>query len=737
MAHIKQLDQNTINKIAAGEVIERPCAVVKELVENAIDAKSNAITIEIKDGGISLIRITDNGCGINEDDIETAFLRHATSKIKSIEDLFSVTSLGFRGEALSSIAAVAQVELITKETNELMGTRYVIEGGKEICKESIGCPEGTTFIVRNIFYNTPVRRKFLKTPSTEAAHISDFVEKLAISHPDISFKFISNGQIKLNTSGNGKQKDIIYNVYGREITSNTIEVNNHSIDISVTGYIGKAVISRGNRNLENYFINGRYIKSSVINKAIEEAYKPFMMVHKYPFTLLNINIDSGQIDVNVHPTKMEIRFMNSSEVYAYIYHTVKDALESINMIPEVELSAEKKQGINNNGKNEHVKPSAPEPFEVKRRVSMGYTNSASIKSGDNGVSVDGKEVEDNNIVSNSKTNNSFKHNENYRYDKDGFDKDRFDNKYSNKVKEEVKDTEIGILKETVNDSTNQLMSKINSLRDNSFVKDSISIKERNENIEKIYDREFKNNFDINNKKYENHKIESSNSLGQNKENNKVKEYNNIKVDKQVSLFDKENDSYVEKKNDIRIVGQVFLTYWIIEFEGKMYIIDQHAAHEKVMYEKFMKDLKDKNIVSQMIAPPIIVTLNMKEEEYLKENMEVFNELGFEIESFGGRDYSISALPANLPGNINKDFFLDLLDNLMDGSTTKSDILLEKVASMSCKAAVKGNNKMSFLEVKALIEELFTLDNPFNCPHGRPTTIAITKDELEKKFKRQV
>lgn len=687
MAHIKQLDQNTINKIAAGEVIERPCAVVKELVENAIDAKSNAITIEIKDGGISLIRITDNGCGINEDDIETAFLRHATSKIKSIEDLFSVTSLGFRGEALSSIAAVAQVELITKETNELMGTRYVIEGGKEICKESIGCPEGTTFIVRNIFYNTPVRRKFLKTPSTEAAHISDFVEKLAISHPDISFKFISNGQIKLNTSGNGKQKDIIYNVYGREITSNTIEVNNHSIDISVTGYIGKAVISRGNRNLENYFINGRYIKSSIINKAIEEAYKPFMMVHKYPFTLLNINIDSGQIDVNVHPTKMEIRFMKSSEVYAYIYHTVKDALESINMIPEVELASNKENNKSGNI-SEQVKTSAPEPFEVKRRSSMGYSNQ--LNEIENGA------------------NNTFKHNDNYRYDRENSNKDRFDKKYSNKVKEEVKDTEIGILKEIVNDSTSQLVAKINSKEGGSELRDN-----------------FKENDD---RKFENERINVD---------NQDKEQTDIKVDKQVSLFDKENDSYVEKKNDIRIVGQVFLTYWIIEFEGKMYIIDQHAAHEKVMYEKLMKDLKEKNIISQMIAPPIIVTLNMKEEEYLKENMEVFNELGFEIESFGGRDYSISAMPANLPGNINKDFFLDLLDNLMDGSTTKSDILVEKVASMSCKAAVKGNNKMSFLEVKTLIEELFTLDNPFNCPHGRPTTIAITKDELEKKFKRQV
>ena len=701
MAHIKQLDQNTINKIAAGEVIERPCAVVKELVENAIDAKSNAITIEIKDGGISLIRITDNGCGINEDDIETAFLRHATSKITSIEDLFGVTSLGFRGEALSSIAAVAQVELITKETNELMGTRYVIEGGKEILKESIGCPEGTTFLVKNLFYNTPVRRKFLKTPANEAAHISDFVEKLAISHPDVSFKFINNGQIKLNTSGNGKQKDIIYNVYGREITSNTIEVNNHSIDISITGYIGKAVISRGNRNLENYFINGRYIKSSLINKAIEEAYKPFMMVHKYPFTLLNINIDSSQIDVNVHPTKMEIRFMNSSEVYTYIYHAVKDALEGINMIPEVELDNEKNGKNKNIDKKEHAKMYAPEPFEIKRRSSMGYTTNQSVlenaNNNDKILSIENIEknnvdilkediielksdtenrnilisknidekVVDNNELEN-RTWNNYKSKNEYALKKDNR---KFENKYINRVNEEVKDTEIGKLHNIVNNSKEILEKEI--------------------------------------------------------------------IDKQINLFDKDNEMHVERKSDIRIVGQVFLTYWIIEFEGKMYIIDQHAAHEKVMYEQLMKSLDEKKVISQMIAPPIIVTLNMKEEEYLKENMKVFTDLGFEIESFGGRDYSISALPANLPGNINKDFFLDLLDNLMDGSTTKSDILLEKVASMSCKAAVKGNNKMSFLEVKALIEELFTLDNPFNCPHGRPTTIAITKDELEKKFKRQV
>lgn len=681
MAQIKQLDQSTINKIAAGEVIERPCAIVKELVENAIDAKSNAITIEIKDGGISFIRITDNGCGINKDDIETAFLRHATSKITTIEDLLSVTSLGFRGEALSSIAAVAQVELITKETNELMGTRYVIEGGKEVSKDSIGCPEGTTFIVRNIFYNTPVRRKFLKTPSTEASHIGDYVEKLAISHPDIAFKFINNGQIKLNTSGNGKQKDIIYNVYGREITSNTIEVESHSIDISVTGFVGKAVISRGNRNLENYFINGRYIKSSLINKAIEEAYKSYMMVHKYPFTLLNININSNEIDVNVHPTKMEIRFMNGPKIYDFIYHTVKNALDNVNMIPEVSVSDSKDK--NKGNKTTITKIDAPEPFEIKRKEETVNTTRVDIRRSG--------------AISNVST-----------IDRGLFNKQNKDKEVISSNMNIIKDTAKNLADKFSYNSTDTVITKENNsintvdkVTEDNYTKTINLVKEN-----AIYDTV-------------------------------VKESTEYKVDKQVSLFDENKDHHIEKKNNIRIVGQVFLTYWIVEFEDKMYIIDQHAAHEKVMYERIMKDLDNKEIISQNIAPPFIVTLNMNEESYLKEHMDAFSSLGFEIENFGGREYSISAIPANLPGKINKDFFLDVLDNLMSGSTTKSDMLLEKVASMSCKAAVKGNNRMSYVEMEKLIEELFTLDNPYNCPHGRPTTIAITKDEMEKKFKRQV
>jgi len=669
VAHIKQLDQNTINKIAAGEVIERPCAVVKELVENAIDARSTAITIEIKDGGISFIRITENGCGINDNEIETAFLRHATSKISSIEDLLSVSSLGFRGEALSSIASVAQVELITKETNELMGTRYVIEGGKEMAKESIGCPEGTTFIVRNLFYNTPVRRKFLKTPTTETSHINDYVEKLAISHPSIAFKFISNGQIKLNTSGNGKQKDIIYNVYGRDITSNIIEVDNHSIDISVTGYVGKAIISRGNRNLENYFINGRYIKSSLINKAIEEAYKSYMMVHKYPFTLLNINVDSNSIDVNVHPTKMEIRFMEGAKVYDFIYHTVKSALDNVNMIPQVTVG------------NDNIEKNS----SLGKRINSEFNNELGnndIKRKSIRADKEHSSKESNTSNNRITTNNSFI--------------DRRNMKIKSGAPEPF---EINRIKENVNRIA-QLSAKINENQ----------VNDESGNLYRVDTSKIK--------------ITKDDLL------------TNV-VAEQVSLFNKDEEHHIEKKNDIRIVGQVFNTYWIIEFEGKMFIIDQHAAHEKVMYERIMKDLETKDIISQNIAPPMIVTLNMNEEDYLKEHMEVFKELGFEIEHFGGKEYSISAIPANLPGKVNKEFFLDVLDNLMSGSVTKSDILIEKIASMSCKAAVKGNNNMSYLEMEKLIEELFTLDNPYNCPHGRPTTIAITKSEMEKKFKRQV
>lgn len=623
MAHITVLDQNTINKIAAGEVIERPAAVVKELIENAIDAGANAITAEIKEGGIQFIRITDNGMGIPKEEVAVAFLRHSTSKIRSVEDLILVSSLGFRGEALSSIAAVSQVELVTKTSQSLTGVRYVIEGGEEKNIEEIGSPEGTTFLIRNLFYNTPARRKFLKSPTTEAGYISELIERLAISHPNVSFKYIVNGQIKLQTSGNNNIKDIIYHIYGRELASNLLTIDGEGEHIKVTGYVGKPVISRGNRNYMNYYINGRYIKSSMIHKAIEEAYKSYTMSHRYPFTALHINIDKEMLDVNVHPTKMEIRFKNHEEVYDVIYNAIKEALAGKNLIPDVTLVAPEKE--------EKKIISVPEPFEKHRMES--YRNKAMVK---------------------------------HTYNIEP-------------IPEVIQDTEIG-----------KLHSASNLVKENTDYEETT-------NQSRSYD----------------HKTE------------------------QLSLFEESILSNEGKKNN-RIIGQVFATYWIVELQDKMYIIDQHAAHEKVLYEKIMASIRNKDYSSQLLSPPIIVPLNMREEEVFLKHKEELYLLGFEVESFGGKEYSIGAVPSDMYGIEPKDLFIEIIDGLVDNNPTNNqDIILEKIATISCKAAVKGNNTISQQEAESLIEQLLTLDNPYHCPHGRPTIVAMSKYEIEKKFKRIV
>lgn len=621
MAHITVLDQKTINKIAAGEVIERPAAVVKELIENAIDAGSNAITAEIKEGGIPFIRITDNGMGISKEEVPIAFLRHSTSKIRSVEDLIQVSSLGFRGEALSSIAAVAQVELVTKTSESLTGLRYMIEGGEEKSIEEIGCPEGTTFIIRNLFYNTPARRKFLKSPTTEGGYISELVERLAISHPNVSFKYIVNGQIKLQTSGNNNVKDILYHVYGRELTSNLLSIDGEGEHIKVTGYIGKPIISRGNRNYMNYYINGRYIKSSMIHKAIEEAYKSYTMSHRYPFTALHIDISSEMIDVNVHPTKMEIRFKNHEEVYEVIHQSIKEALAGKNLIPEIALTTPMKE--------EKKISNIPEPFEKNRRES--YQKSMVF------------------------------------------------------IPEEVKHTEIGKL----HDTPDIVM----------------------------------------------HETEEESSKGILKEMVKEDSDYNSKLSVQLSLFE---DSILSKegRKNVKIIGQVFATYWIVELQDKMYIIDQHAAHEKVLYEKIMKGIHNKEYSSQMISPPIIVALNIREEEVFLKHYKELQMLGFEIESFGGKEYSIQAVPADMYGIEPRDLFIEIIDGLVEYTPTNNqDITLERIATMSCKAAVKGNNTISRHEAESLINQLLDLDNPYHCPHGRPTMVTMSKYEMEKKFKR--
>ena len=643
MPNIAILNQETIDKIAAGEVVERPCSVVKELVENAIDAGSTAITVEIKEGGISFIRITDNGCGIERDQVAVAFYRHSTSKIRSAEDLLTVKSLGFRGEALSSISAVARVELITKTYDELTGTRYVIEGSKELSNEEIGAPDGTTFIVKDLFYNVPARRKFLKTAQTEGSYISDMVEKLALSHPDISFKFINNNQTKLHTSGNGNRKDIIYHIFGREISSSLLEVKHECEYFKVEGFIGKPVITRGNRNYENYFINGRYVKSNILSRAIEEAYKSFLMQHQYPFTVLYFTFFS-ELDVNVHPTKMELRFDNNNEIYVELCDTIYAILSHKEMIPEVPVDstpAPKKIA------HEYKEP-IPEPFEKRRINEVRAAESRSV--------------------------------------------------YGQSVTSAAKAPAVN---EQLTDNTSKLQT----------AKASASALVAG----------------------------TGNSVELAPETSSAYEPAQVVTGTQQTLGDYDKVFLTESsKKQFSIIGQLFKTYWLIEFEDKLYIIDQHAAHEKVLYEKTMARLANKDFTSQRISPPIVMTLDARECEMLEKYRPQIEQFGYEVEHFGGKEYMISAIPDNLFNIDMKDLFIEMLDDFSNATGRQTpDIITEKVASMSCKAAVKGNDKLTLPEINKLIDELLSLDNPYNCPHGRPTIISMSKYEIEKKFKRIV
>lgn len=641
MSKIALLTQDTIDKIAAGEVVERPSSVVKELVENAIDAKATAITIEIKEGGISFIRISDNGCGIDKSEVPLAFLRHSTSKIRSVEDLLCVSSLGFRGEALSSIAAVARVELITKTPDSLTGVRYQIEGSKEIAFEEIGAPDGTTFLVKDLFYNTPARKKFLKSAQTEGSYIADMVEKLALSHPDISFKFIQNNQTKLHTSGNGNIKDLIYHVFGREISNAILPVDIENELFSVHGYIGKPMITRGNRNFEIYFINGRYVKSQLLSKAIEEAYKSFLMQHQYPFCVLYFTFKGESLDVNVHPTKMELRFDNNQEVYQYLCNGLYEVLSRKEMIPEVPVTEEKKSSII----MREYKESIPEPFEARRLNQVRANESIFTPTQLENVRASVKK----------------------------------DSPYEPKYGAQTQSSDSHIAERTTYHTN--------------F-------------IDKILEAEQP-------------AIEAN------------AKYDNITLETLSSNF-----LTKDAKKKHRIIGQLFKTYWLVEYEDKMFIVDQHAAHEKVLYERTMATLQEKEYTSQTISPPIILSLDANEILMLEKHKDAIAKMGYEVESFGGKEYMISAVPANLFKIDMKDLFIEMLDDFsnLTGRETP-ELILEKVASMSCKAAVKGNQNISFMEFDALVEELLTLENPYNCPHGRPTIISMTKYEIEKKFKR--
>ena len=609
---IALLNQETIDKIAAGEVVERPSSVVKELVENAIDAGATAITVEIKDGGITLLRITDNGYGIPKEEIPLAFLRHTTNKIRSASELLSLHTLGFRGEALSSIAAVSKVELITKTKDALIGSRYVIEGAKELSLEEMGAPDGTTFFVRQLFYNTPARRKFLKSPMTEGNYIQELLERLALSNPSISFRFISNGKDRFATAGNGNLKDTIYELYGREIASSLIEISAEEESFSLHGFIGTPALNRGNRNFESFFVNGRYIKSGILSKSLEEGYAGFLMQHQYPFAVLMFDFADNGVDVNVHPSKLEVRFENSNVVYNTLLRTVHDALahrEDIDVVPVVEEE------------DEVIAEATPilraEPFEASRLQSMKDSIVEQIH-------------------------------------KDTPYEAQYKEFYENKRKESVAE-------------------------------------------EIVYHAPTAN-------------------VG----------------NEQTSFFSE------EARADHRIIGQVFGTYWLVEYDGKLYIIDQHAAHEKVLYEKTMARLHEKTMTSQMVNPPIIVTLSTQEEEAFEKYQESFETLGYQVEHFGGKEYALTAVPDNILNLDKRQLFLDAISACVELKEDKtSELILERIASMSCKAAVKGNHVLSMPEIESLIDELLSLDNPFRCPHGRPTIIAMTHYELDKKFKRIV
>lgn len=645
MAKIQLLDQKTIDNIAAGEVIERPASVVKELVENAVDAKANAVTVEIKDGGMTLIRVTDNGIGIPKDQVKTAFLRHATSKIRSVEDLLSVSSLGFRGEALSSISAVAQVELVTKTAESFSGVSYKIYGGEEEAFEDIGAPDGTTFLVKNLFYNTPARRKFLKSATTEAGYVEQMMVHIALSHPEISFKFIHNNKNKIYTSGNGKVKDIIYHIYGRDVAGALIPLEAQNEDVKVTGFVAKPYVSRGNRNYESYFINGRYIKSSIIYKAIEEGYRTFTMKHRYPFVCLDFKIDQELLDVNVHPTKMEIRFRNGREIYELVVDAVRAALLQKDLVQDVLRETPKKKEL---PKTKEVKK--PEPFEVNRRK---------------------EEVQ--------------------KVDQQGQGVQQQVEKQRQAVQQQIE-------------------------KPSHPVKKTLTASESSKNTKKP----------------------TYAGLNYNTQKKEFPQYKTDELSSNQMTLREDPVFSVQARPDRKILGQLFKTYWLIEYEDQLFIMDQHAAHEKVNYERLMKNFKEKEIYSQRLEPPMVVTVSMTEAEALTRYKDAFAGLGFMIESFGGNEYCIREVPANLYGIGERDLFMELLDAVsQENGTLDTEVIASKIATMACKMSIKGNQRVSLMEVEHLLDELMKLENPYQCPHGRPTIIKMSKYEIDKKFKRIV
>lgn len=716
---IKVLDQNTINKIAAGEVIEKPSSVIKELVENSIDSGATAVTVEVKGGGLSFLRVTDNGAGIKKDEVKLAFLRHATSKLVTVEDLLSISSLGFRGEALASIAAVAQVEMITKTADDVTGLRYQIHGGKEISSEEIGAPGGTTIIVRNLFYNTPARKKFMKTDATETSYIYDLMCRICMSHPEISFKFIANGTDKLFTSGNGKLRDIIYHIYGRDITSNLLEINAENDYMKISGYIARPCISRGNRSFEGYYVNHRYIKSAVLTKAIEDAFRTFVMIHKFPFTEINFQVRPDLLDVNVHPTKMELKFANSQDIYSFTYNAIRETLLFKELIPDVAPGKDPKPET---FKQRDV-GNAPEAFENKRREEIVRAEERTVPQSQPEQHRPAEPQNQPEQLRSAETQTS--------------------PQQLCPIEPQTSSQPVHPVIEII-DETSSSNNKGSDVIDNNKMEKPAGnyiYADRNNDLE----REIVQNRNVvNESPAYTAPAPARPSVTAATQDSTVSAASDAAYIEEAGKKYVQQDMFQEKfltkeaRAKHRLIGQLFKTYWLIEYDGKFFIMDQHAANEKVKYEELMENYKNKKIYSQYLMPPAVVTLSAAEIEFLHENMEMFEALGYQIENFGGREFKLNAVPDNLFGLDGRELFIDFIaDASSSAKKVTIDTFIHKLSTMACKAAIKGNTEISFKEADALIDQLLKLENPYTCPHGRPTVISMTEAEIEKKFKRIV
>lgn len=716
---IKVLDQNTINKIAAGEVIEKPSSVIKELVENSIDSGATAVTVEVKGGGLSFLRVTDNGAGIKKDEVKLAFLRHATSKLVTVEDLLSISSLGFRGEALASIAAVAQVEMITKTADDVTGLRYQIHGGKEISSEEIGAPGGTTIIVRNLFYNTPARKKFMKTDPTEISYIYDLICRICMSHPEISFKFIANGTDKLFTSGNGKLRDIIYHIYGRDITSNLLEINAENDYMKISGYIARPCISRGNRSFEGYYVNHRYIKSAVLTKAIEDAFRTFVMIHKFPFTEINFQVRPDLLDVNVHPTKMELKFANSQDIYSFTYNAIRETLLFKELIPDVAPGKDPKPET---FKQRDV-GKAPEAFENKRREAIVRAEERTVPQSQPEQHRPAEPQNQPEQLRSAETQTS--------------------PQQLCPIEPQTSSQPVHPVIEII-DETSSSNNKGSDVIDNNKTEKPAGnyiYADRNNDLERAI---VQNRNVVNESPAYTAPAPARPSVTAATQDSTVSAASDAAYIEEAGKKYVQQDMFQEKfltkeaRAKHRLIGQLFKTYWLIEYDGKFFIMDQHAAHEKVKYEELMENYKNKKIYSQYLMPPAVVTLSAAEIEFLHENMEMFEALGYQIENFGGREFKLNAVPDNLFGLDGRELFIDFIaDASSSAKKVTIDTFIHKLSTMACKAAIKGNTEISFKEADALIDQLLKLENPYTCPHGRPTVISMTESEIEKKFKRIV